>query len=381
MREPRVVPRRGARPWGAIGTIVLIAAVELLVHRVEDRYFTTNAALSWAFGGRAADRKAAGRDVLCFGDSMVKFGVAPRVLEDRLGAKAYNLALYAGSPTASYFLLRRALEAGARPSAILVDFQPSVLACGPRFHIRLWPELLSVRDAWDLAWTARDADLLASILVARLLPTAKDRHEIRANLRSALRGECYSAIVRDWYAPGPRNWRSNLGSEVAPKNPQFAGNVDAESWLYPAAFTRDPVTAAYVRRFLKLAAARRVPVYWLMPPISPEAQARCDRSGLSDAFTRFAREVQAKFPDVVVIDGRHSDYGHTVFVSPPHLDRQGAATYTDEVADIIARRRSGPELASRWVDLPPFRDRPIAVPLEDFDQSRVALQHLSARRQ
>src|SRR4051812_42261979 len=125
MRETRVVPRRGARPWGTMGMIVVVATVELLVHRVEDRHFTTNAALSWAYGGRAADRKAAGRDVLCFGDSMVKFGVAPRVLEDRLGTKAYNLALYAGSPTASYFLLRRALEAGARPSAILVDFQPS----------------------------------------------------------------------------------------------------------------------------------------------------------------------------------------------------------------------------------------------------------------
>ena len=78
----------------------------------------------WAYGGRAASRRAPDAEILCFGDSMIKFGMAPRVLEDRLGRRAFNLALYAGSPTASYFLLRRPLESGAKPAAVLVDFQP-----------------------------------------------------------------------------------------------------------------------------------------------------------------------------------------------------------------------------------------------------------------
>jgi len=72
-------------------------------------------------GGRRTRRVA--HDVLCFGDSQMKFGIAPHVVAARTGRPAYNLAIVGGQPPASYFLLRRALEAGARPSAVLFDLQ------------------------------------------------------------------------------------------------------------------------------------------------------------------------------------------------------------------------------------------------------------------
>ena len=45
------------------------------------------------------------------------------------------------------------------------------------------------------------------------------------------------------------------------------------------------------RRFLKLAASRDIAVYWLLPPVAPEVQARREAKGL-DALARRSRETQ-----------------------------------------------------------------------------------------
>ena len=45
--------------------------------------FTTVWADDWRCAARAATRQAKGRDVLCLGDSLVKFGVLPKVIEAR----------------------------------------------------------------------------------------------------------------------------------------------------------------------------------------------------------------------------------------------------------------------------------------------------------
>ena len=94
-----------------------------------------------------------GAEVLAFGDSMVEFGVLPGVIAERSGLRAINLAVHDGSPAVSYFLLRRALEAGARPRAIVVDFMPHQLARSQRaegFALRPgrpWP-LCPRRGTW-----------------------------------------------------------------------------------------------------------------------------------------------------------------------------------------------------------------------------------------
>src|SRR5690349_12144950 len=100
MGDPPPRPRRGAWPWGLIGMLGLVAAAEASVRRHEDADFTTNIATSWRFSAHQAARRATKCEVLCFGDSMVKFGLLPRVIESRIGRSAYNLAAYAGPPAA-----------------------------------------------------------------------------------------------------------------------------------------------------------------------------------------------------------------------------------------------------------------------------------------
>ncbi|HEV3121033.1 MAG TPA: hypothetical protein VGY53_03985, partial [Isosphaeraceae bacterium] len=74
------------------------------------------------FAAQMAQREGPACGILAFGDSQVKCGILPAVLEDRLGLRAFNLAILASPPPASYFLLRRALGAGARPAAIVVGY-------------------------------------------------------------------------------------------------------------------------------------------------------------------------------------------------------------------------------------------------------------------
>src|SRR5262249_14227393 len=105
-------------PWGLVGLIGLVLALETFVARHEVGLMTY-VALNARY---AVDQTRTLDDcqVLCLGDSQVKFGIDPWTIEGGSGFRARNLAI-ASSPTpTSYLLLRRALDAGARPSAILV---------------------------------------------------------------------------------------------------------------------------------------------------------------------------------------------------------------------------------------------------------------------
>jgi len=58
----------------------------------------------------------------------------PAPVGGRARVAGVNLALARGPAPATFFLLRRALEAGTRPEAIVVDFKPSVLVGSPRYN-------------------------------------------------------------------------------------------------------------------------------------------------------------------------------------------------------------------------------------------------------
>src|SRR3954468_14498703 len=98
--------RKRLIPWGLIGMLGLIAAVE---RSVASRAFELTANpmfLDWRESGRAARAEAARAQVLALGDSLVALGVQPRILEARFGRSAYNLAVPGAPAPASYFLLK-----------------------------------------------------------------------------------------------------------------------------------------------------------------------------------------------------------------------------------------------------------------------------------
>lgn len=365
---------RLAMPGGLIGMAVLIVVVEAAIGLHEQPVFSTNAAMNWRFGGRMARTRAIGCDVLCFGDSQVQFNLLPRAFEKWTGRRAFNLALYAGPPPASYFQLRKALAAGARPKALVVDFQPHVLGMDPKGQARLFSELLRPDEAVDLALTARDPDLLFETVIGGSLASYRDRHEIRAGILGLLRGEDLERTARYWLTPLWRNWRYNLGANIFPRNPGHDTAIPDDHWLAPPRWSRHRGSVAFVKRFLDLAAAERITVFWLLPPIHPSVMAERERKGLEAPFSRFVREVQGRYPNVVVLDARGSGYGREVFADLAHLDARGAAVLSTDIAAILDAFLARSDPIPRWVELPRYRDCPVEVPVEDIDQSRLALK-------
>lgn len=370
------LPRLASRvPRGLLGMIGLVVIVECFVAgRPLD--FSDPVSLSWQLSARSAGSDATrSATILCVGDSLVKHGVIPAVLEAKTGDRVSNLAIARGPAPATYFLLRRALEAGARPRAVVLDFKPGVLVGSARYNLRYWQEILSVREALDLARRDHGGSFLLSLALGRLFPTVRGRLEVRGAILAAFRGE--DSPMRLINRVCQRNWGVNGGANVAADNPAFTGTVSAEQHksLLSHLWYCHRVNAAYVRRLLDLTADRGIPVYWLLPPVSPELQARREATGAEAGYLTFVRTFQSRYPHLTVVDGRHSGYDASAFVDATHLDGRGAATLTAELGTILGRA-DAPEVAraSRWVDLPPYRPDPSPLPLEDVEESRAIVK-------
>lgn len=370
-----------AVPWGFLGMLALVAVVETAVaHHPLD--FSDPVSLSWQLSARAARAQAPGCSVLGIGDSLVKHAVVPAVLESRTGYRACNLAVARGPAPATYFLLRRALDAGARPRAVVVDFKPSVLVGSPRYNLRYWQEILTPGECLDLVRGGGGSSLLVPIALGRLLPSFRSRLELRGALLAALRGE--ASPMRLINQVCRRNWDVNRGANVAARNPAFTGAVSAEQHktLLSHVWFSHRANTAYIRRILDLTARRGIRVYWLLPPLAPALQARREQSGAEAGYLGFVRSLHRAYPHVTVVDGRHSGYDHTVFVDATHLDGRGARSLTTALSTVLQRDLSGSPRAGRWLELPPRSGASDGegdgngddLPLEDVEQSRAIVK-------
>ena len=370
----------GAIPGGLLGMLGLLLAIEGFVAR-NALDFSDPVSLSWRLAARGAREEAPASRVLCIGDSLVKHGVLPRLVEAETGLPTVNLAVARGPAPATYFLLRRALEAGAKPAAVVVDYKPSVLIGNLTYNLRYWQEIASARELWELALESRKGSFLTAVVLGRLLPSYRARLEIRSNLREALRGE--SPLLGRINRVCARNWRANAGANVATRNPSFRGEVgpDEHKLLHSHLYYCERINAEYVRRLLALTKARGIPVYWLLPPLSPQLQARREQTGAEAGYLQLASASLTANPHLTILDGRHSGYGPEVFVDATHLDSQGASALSLDVAAVLRRDLGvvgGAGVPARprprWVDLPRYRDAPSAIALEDVEQSRTILK-------
>jgi hypothetical protein len=366
-------------PWGLVGMALLVAMVEACLERraVDNTPWGTWA---WRVTGNSVNKHAVGCDVLCFGDSLIKLGIIPGVIRERLGVEAYNFSICAAQAPASFFLLRRALESGARPRAVVVDYKPAMLAGRPRDFSRNWPELLNFRECIELSWVAHDPVFFAKSALAIVFPSIRARYDIRVNILLALHG--IGSIFRDDTLRYWRNWSRNQGGQVTSPNPDFHGDVsaDIQRRLMSHVFWCDRLNARYVRRFLTLARDHGIKVFWLLPPVSPAVQRERERTGAERGHERFVRALEAEFDNLFIVDGRHSDYGSTVFVDPLHLDRRGACTLSAELAEIVRQYNRNPASGPRWIDLPPFRPRATYLAFDEIVDANVALKLREGRR-
>jgi hypothetical protein len=359
-----------ASPWGFLGMLALVAVIEwgLGRHEIDFRLPIEN---QWRAQGRESRRQAVKAEILCLGDSLVAQGVIPAVLEQRLGLRTYNLGLGGGQFPAHYFLLRRALEAGAKPSALVIDAMPLQLTIPAANRATLWANLLDVREAVQMAWITRDPSFLGQFLLAKRIPSIRSRLEIRRVILEGLGGTTLSN--REANLAASRNLRLNQGALILPHyDGNFQVNPRHHRWVYPSAVQADRLNGEFMERFLDLAESRGIPVFWLLTPVCPEIQSKAEQVGTFETHARFVREVQSRHPSITVFDARRSAYPESALDDSIHLSQLGAAIFTTDLADAMARILDG-SAGSKWVQLPPFRPRSIEFRHEDLAESRQAL--------
>lgn len=335
-------------PWGLVGMLALVAAVELAIsaRRLD---FTTIWADDWRQAGRAASRVATQREVLCFGDSLVKFGVLPKVIRAKTGLSAHNLAVNAGTVPSTYILLKRALESGAKPKAVVVDFFALMQPDRPRKSTRMYPELATPRECLELARLAGDPGFFEASVMGMLLPSYRCRFEVRESVKGALEGRRASP----WPAQAAiwASWKAQDGAQFMPPSPRPPADLSLVNDISPFDWHCDTINAAYVEKFLTLAESRQVPVFWLIPPISPEVQACRDARGTDAHYDRFARATLARHAEVTLIDARRLGFDGTAYFDPLHLNGAGATALSEALADRLVEGLTGRDQLERWVDI------------------------------
>jgi hypothetical protein len=368
---------RAVTPWGLIGALGLVVLAETWVHC--HAFELTNVGATGFLEAVRSSLSAREFEVLCLGDSLVKHGVAPAVVEGRLGRRTINLAAVGGIAPLTYTVLKRSLDGGARPKAVVLDFVSTQLQSDPRQVDRALAEAYSLGEILDLARSERDAVHFARLAASRVLPSLRARDEARQWIVGALRGEDTSQTLANRLSL--RNWRVNRGAGLLTKVPaDLVLPLDAAERFAtaPGPWFCHPVNATYLKRCLDLTAARRVPVYWVLPPLHPGYQRGRDREKLDVNFERLVRRALERYPHLTVIDARRSGYPATVFADNAHLDVDGANTFSFDLAETLADLCARGSAAPRWVELRAYRPRPVPDGLEDFARSLAVVRGESA---
>ena len=362
-------------PAGLLGMLLLCPPVEIWIAGHTPGWAHT-IVLDWRNVGEASVRETKDCSFLAFGSSMVKFGTLPTVIEARSGRRGYNLSLLNGPPPASYFLFKRALDAGATPQAVVVDFDHNRLEAppsSPQFNYP-WAELLRPDEAFDLALRARDPALFARMMLSDALPSVARRHEVRAGVLAHLNGYPWSLdTIAAAFGTKPafaRNRRVNRGAVAnirrAPTERviQNVGDVRTSDWHL------DPVNSHYVRKFLALARSHGITVYWLIPPVAPWQLADYDRVHALDHYLDSVRRIVAADSNARVLDGLGSHYPGTVFNDHVHLNANGAIVLSASIARVLAdASKPGP-----WIPLPDYDANLLTDVVEDIGRSELILK-------
>ena len=304
-------PPETQRPSGHAGAGRVGRELNLIRH---DKDFALPEGLNWGYARKGRGVGSPGlRDSLAGVEHVEVRLSAPR-FERELGRRAFNLSMSLERHGRQLFPAQAAPRPGSS-FAILVDCHTSPDTSVNREnryrHLRSWPELLDLRGALDLAWTSRDPDFFTSVLLSDFLHSYKSRFEIRQNIGlSAITGvEDRNAEASRRRAPQLEGESGYAGDASEPGIPiEHRGEAVRSRPIEPPAdqstarLNRQPFT----RRFLDLAAAHGIRVFYLLPPVAPGHMERRIHTGEDLELTRLAQRIQRDDPSVVVIEGRRA---------------------------------------------------------------------------
>ncbi|MFO0951684.1 MAG: hypothetical protein U0835_11140 [Isosphaeraceae bacterium] len=319
-------------PRGLLGMLCLVVAVEGLLFQQRARIGAAHADHETAV---SLSKQAVDGDLLCFGDSLLKCALFPRVVEEHSGIRAYNLAIAGGTAPVSYAMLCRALDQGVRPRAVMVDFESLLLGSHVLSCQRAVVEVAGPAQILEYAWEVGRPEVVPYWLTHLALRSVRVRHEIRTAVRDALQARQRPQVQAE--AIARRNWEENRGAfDIAGSGapPDLDRDTFTQRFLDPV-WNPGTKNLAFVRKFLQPPAPRGCPWWSWCPPLHPEVQAGRDRLGLESRFDRRVLDVVARMPHVTVLDGRGLVLPATSFVDSKHMNHEGGVVFSRVVAEAL----------------------------------------------
>ena len=369
-------PNRNRLPFGLLGALAMVLAVE---HAIDRQKLASLGGSQWSYEvARAqADSGDPNYDVLYFGDSLLKQGLAPTVIEAKTGLRGYNFAVAGGQAPGDYFLLRRALESGIKPRAVVVEYFPKLMSRDPDFNVENWPFVATPAECLEMGRLTRDPNLFTELALREFIPSVRCRNSIRTNVLFALAGTF--PVFANEILSARRNWDVNNGAEIIASRPDRVENVDLWMLGYFPKFECTRTNRTYIKKLLELASRHEIPVFWVLPPYKPELQARVEKSGFDAEHEAFVRTLQDRYRGLYVIDARKAGYDPRVFTDLHHLGREGATVFSGEVGELIRLQRDDPASTPHWLKLAEYRPMATKLPLESMDESRMKIQEIVVR--
>ena len=356
---------------GVLGCCVLVILIELGVAR-QERWLRLPVHNQWKVQSDASTREATRAEVLCLGDSLVAQGVIPAIVEKQLGLKTYNLGVGGGQPSTSYVFFKRVLEAGGRPRALVIDAMPVQFSIKQNDRVTLWSYVLTPSEAIEFARMARDVDFATRHFLALASPSYRFRFEIRSYFTSWKKVDPASANPV-WNEAGSRNIQLNQGALVLPNATRFEVDPRHRDWIYPRAIKSNLLNLGAMDRLLELARIHEIPVFWVLTPVCSEIQEHGERTRNERIHEQFLQRFLKRYPNITVIDGRHSLYPSSVMNDSIHLSTEGAAVFSEDLANAVATRLDEGQARERWVQLPKYQSRTVEFEHEDLAHSHKAI--------
>jgi hypothetical protein len=272
-------------------------------------------------------------DLQVMGDSVAKGAVICQQLTEALPGHPYvlNTAIGGSGPEFSYFVLKREIAAGKAPKAILCAPSPHTFASG---RIALlagafctWPEIAELAKQ-----RIAPCEIIYGIFT-KLSWTLRYREQLADRMRG-----------RAPETEGPQPVTDRMAGVVHRHYP--AENLRS-SHKQPFGVFR--LNEIFLDKFMVLAEENHIPVYWATPPVLSVVYENRKQYNFDQAYFRFLDDVSAKY-HVQTLQREFLIYPEDEFIDYDHLDKAGAARFTQLLAEKISRSRADGKSAKRLGD-------------------------------
>ncbi len=265
------------------------------------------------------------------GDSVAQGALLAGEIEKSLppGTKVWNASLQGSGPEFTYFLLKRQVERGRAPGAIVIAHSPHTFVT----------ERMGVLVGAFLGWGEIPEaflhgrhffDALYGVL-CKLSFTLRHREEL-GDLAKGRR-----AAIASWNDPLPTEaWVRRVGVEAEAKwEREGKGAPGPLHPVYLRRFEPDPGVTAMLGRTLALARTHGIRVYWLTLPEHEAVAAARDTLGFAPAYVAFVDSLAAR-GEITVLKREFEVLPASEFADYTHLRLRAALALSREVGEKLA---------------------------------------------